>query len=200
MEEKKLTDEEIINALDKTKQELANISPEDDDYDKLLTVKTIVDYCHDLIHRLQENNANQVRMRCDMQRKFDDLQNLCTEQRAENEQLKKDYIELDLECRELRTELDKELADNEEFTKEANEEIERLTEENEYLDMCGKQFLADYQKCEVERAELENQVNELKKERENVQKILYELGKCGNDKERYAVWVKLIKYCGVEVE
>ena len=79
-------------------------------------------------------------------------------------------------------------------------EIERLTEENEYLDMCGKQFLADYQKCEVERAELENQVDELKKERENVQKILYELGKCGNDKERYAVWVKLIKYCGVEVE
>lgn len=83
---------------------------------------------------------------------------------------------------------------------EKDKEIERLTEENEYLDMCGKQFLADYQKCEVERAELENQVDELKKERENVQKILYELGKCGNDKERYAVWVKLIKYCGVEVE
>ena len=51
MEEKKLTDEEIVKALNKTKQELANISPEDDDYDKLLTVKTIVDYCHDLIHR-----------------------------------------------------------------------------------------------------------------------------------------------------
>lgn len=48
--------------------------------------------------------------------------------------------------------------------------------------------------------EKQKQVDELKKERENVQKILYELGKCGNDKERYAVWVKLIKYCGVEVE
>lgn len=41
----------------------------------------------DFIHRLQENNANQVRMRCDMQRKFDDLQTLCTEQKAEIERL-----------------------------------------------------------------------------------------------------------------
>ena len=43
----------------------------------------------------------------------------------------------------------------------AQEEIERLTEENEYLDMCGKQFFADYQKCEVENAELQKQVDEL---------------------------------------
>lgn len=43
---------------------------------------------------------------------------------------------------------------------EKDKEIERLTEENEYLDMCGKQFLADYQKCEIERAELQKQVDE----------------------------------------
>jgi hypothetical protein len=42
----------------------------------------------DLIHRLQEENGNQVRMRCDMQRKFDDLQKLCIEQKAEIERLK----------------------------------------------------------------------------------------------------------------
>ena len=51
--------------------------------------------------------------------------------RSENEELNKDYIELDLECRELRTELDKELAEHEEFTKKAKAEIERLTEELE---------------------------------------------------------------------
>lgn len=43
--------------------------------------------------------------------------------------LKKDYIELDLECRNLRTELDKELAEHEEFTKKANSLIE-LQKEN----------------------------------------------------------------------
>ena len=41
-------------------------------------------------------------------------------------------------------------------------EKERLTEENEYLDGCAKQFLADYQKCEIERAEIQKQVDELK--------------------------------------
>lgn len=35
-------------------------------------------------------------------------------------------------------------------------EIERLTEENAYLDGCAKQFLADYQKCEVELSEQED--------------------------------------------
>ena len=45
---------------------------------------------------------------------------------------------------------------------EQKAEIERLTEENEYLDMCGKQFLADYQKCEIENSELQEQVDELK--------------------------------------
>ena len=38
----------------------------------------------------------------------------------------KEYIELDLECRELRTNLDKELAEHEEFTQKAKAEIERL--------------------------------------------------------------------------
>lgn len=142
----------------------------------------------DLIHRLQENNANQVRMRCDMQRKFDDLQTLCTEQKAENEQLKKDYIELDLECRELRTELDKELAEHEEFTQKAKAEIEslkcdsyrtswkakflqakkeneRLTEERDiYLDDCSSVRHKLRQEIE-EKFELQKQVDELLQEK-----------------------------------
>ena len=42
---------------------------------------------------------------------------------------------------------------------EQKAEIERLTEENGYLDGCAKQFLADYKKCEIERAELQKQVD-----------------------------------------
>ena len=72
----------------------------------------------------------------------------------EKQDLEKAYIELDLECRDLRTEneelkshkfaswklkffrlkeeFDKELAEHEEFAKKANAEIERLTEELKY--------------------------------------------------------------------
>ena len=70
---------------------------------------------------------------------------------AENEELREKLIDEQFA-------VDKWMEEN----TEQKTEIERLTEENEYLDMCGKQFLADYQKCEVERAELENQVDELK--------------------------------------
>ena len=76
---------------------------------------------------------------------------------AENEieELKKDYIELDLECRELRTELDKELAEHEEFTKKAKEEIERLTEYNANLNGMCLEFTD-------KNAELQKQVDGLK--------------------------------------
>lgn len=75
MEEKKLTDEELVDEFEHFVK-----------YGLCREKITLVDIL-DLIHRLQENNANQVRMRCDMQRKFDDLQNLCTEQKAEIERL-----------------------------------------------------------------------------------------------------------------
>ena len=42
---------------------------------------------------------------------------------------------------------------------ELQKQVERLTEENGYLDEGAKQFLADYQKCEIERAELQKQVD-----------------------------------------
>ena len=73
----------------------------------------------------------------------------------------KDYIELDLECRELRTELDKELAEHEEFTKKAKAEIERLTEERDvYLDDCSAVRHKIRQEIE-EKFELQKQVDEL---------------------------------------
>lgn len=61
----------------------------------------------------------------------------------------------------LNKELKKELAEHEEFTKKAKEEIERLTEENDHLDMVAKQALADYQNAQVQVDELKaNQVIE----------------------------------------
>ena len=46
--------------------------------------------------------------------------------------------------------------------KAEKDEVKRLREEKEYLNGCAKQFLADYQKCEIERVELQKQVDELK--------------------------------------
>jgi chromosome segregation ATPase len=116
-----------------------------------------------------------------------DIIDLIHRLQAEKESLKKDYIELDLECRDLRTELDnisqtlaKELAEHEEFTKKAKAEIERLTEwkdklqdtkdelEQQLIDTGFKEY------CE-ENAELRKQVDELKEERENMQAVIFGL-------------------------
>ena len=113
--------------------------------------------------------------------------NLIHRLQDEKESLKKDYIELDLECRDLRTELDnisqtlaEELAEHEEFTKKAKAEIERLTEwkdklqdtkdelEQQLIDTGFKEY------CE-ENAELRKQVDELKEERENMQAVIFGL-------------------------
>lgn len=119
MEEKKLTDEEIIHNL----EEFAS----DSDMNETGIYAEILD----LIHRLQNKIKEQ----------------------------DKEYIELDLECRELRTNLDKELAEHEEFTKKAKEEIERLTRElNDTVSMNEM-----YIKKVEENAELQKQVDELKK-------------------------------------
>jgi hypothetical protein len=82
MDEKKveLTYEEIVKALERMANSLSGTSG--------YTVD-IIPYALDLIHRLQDENGKQVRMRCNMQRKFDDLQELCIEQKAEIERLNK---------------------------------------------------------------------------------------------------------------
>lgn len=186
MEEKKMTDEEIVNALDKTKQELANISPEDDDYDKLLTVKTIVDYCHDLIHRLQSENEK------------------------------------------LESELKKELDEHEEFTKKAKAEIERLKEKfsiSHYKDSWKNKFfkaqeeverltdtLNQYINGELINAEtmgkiisLEKQVDELKFDKELLQKLLDKREKdiakdLWNDITSYYFALRVLGNCTVELD
>lgn len=80
--------------------------------------------------------------------------------------IKKLIHRLQDENKTLKTELRKECEEHEEFTKQAKEEIERLTEENGYLKQCADNFLADYQKAQ-------KQVDELKEERD-VFKNLFE--------------------------
>lgn len=127
MEEKKMTDEEIVNALDKTKQELANINPEDDDYDKLLAVKKIVDYCHYLIRRLQSENEqlrNAKTIYESVDYCADDLAKALKtidEQKAEIERLKEKFSISHY----------RDSWKNKFF--KAQEEVERLTEENTEL-------------------------------------------------------------------
>ena len=87
---------------------------------------------------------------------------LINRQKAEIEQAKKDYIELDLENRELRTELDKELAEHEEFTKQAKAEIERLTEVHDRTLKAVEELNAKNHGLEYAKTELQKQVDELK--------------------------------------
>lgn len=109
MEEKKLTDEEIIKELinESNRGEWCEIS-----FINCVEVRVLKNAI-DLIHRLQEHNGNEVRMRCDMQRKFDDLQNLCIEQKAEIERLtevrnafRQEVITLNNEKLELQKQVD----------------------------------------------------------------------------------------------
>ena len=106
---------------------------------------------------------------------------------AENEieELKKDYIELDLECRNLRTELDKELAEHEEFVKRANGEIESLKSKSSFKNSWKNKFFKAQEEVEwykravegltsvtevldKENTELQKQVDELKAEKETL--------------------------------
>lgn len=79
---KKLTDEQI------ELETYLNSFEEGDNITVTCDLLNAMEQALDLIHRLQEHNGNEVRMRCDMQRKFDDLQNLCIEQKDEIEELK----------------------------------------------------------------------------------------------------------------
>ncbi len=117
MEEKKLTDEEIIHNL----EEFAS----DSDMNETGIYAEILD----LIHRLQNKIKEQ----------------------------DKEYIELDLECRELRTNLDKELAEHEEFTKKAKEKIEQLEKSSKAV--CGRagEILTEYVKLKQERVALKKE-------------------------------------------
>jgi chromosome segregation ATPase len=137
MEEKKLTDDEIVKALGWIAGQYISYIDYDEDKCKLLFVDDILD----LIHRLQVeidrlNDMKFTQEHCDLYK--------------ENERLK--------------AVLKRELADHEAFTKKANEEIERLTAKYRNLEINYNATWEDYRKYEVKNAELQKQVDELKAE------------------------------------
>jgi chromosome segregation ATPase len=113
-------------------------------------------------------------------RKEKDALDLIHRLQAESERLNSKYKNLEINYNAVWEDFRKYEVEN----AEQKAEIERLTEENGYLDGCAKQFLADYQKCEIERAELQKQVTELTKENERLKKFeMYRIKAMKEDKE-----------------
>lgn len=141
MEEKKLTDEEIVKAFEDEKQflleeqERTGNTPDT----QLIYVRgEAVFEILDLIHRLQAEND-----------------------RLNDMKFTQEHCDLYKENEWLKAEIKRELADHEEFTKKANEEIERLTEEldlaNETIDRNNKR----YEKVSIERQKALDRVDYL---------------------------------------
>jgi hypothetical protein len=88
------------------------------------------------------------------------------------------------------------------------DELNGLYEENSHLDGCAKQSLADYQKCEIENAELRKQVDELKEKSKKVNGLVKEVIAFIEEKDKkagkYSIYSKLLQevkeHFGVEVE
>lgn len=149
MEEKKLTDEEIVKALEHCATEntcrgCVKYNRETTiDYFKCMrdTRKNVVD----LIHRLQSEN-----------------------ERLNDMKFTQEHCDLYKENELLKAELSKELAEHEEFTKKAKDEIGRLNKSNkeltsiaEYQQNLNMERWRIIQEKEKENAELQKQVDYL---------------------------------------
>ena len=192
MDGKKLSDDEIVKALEIcAKDELCRECP--------YTLKGIDcgvgqrsenDYL-DLIHRLQEENAGLLKENEELTISYHGVQN----------QAAKRIVELTTQVDKLTNEKAEQEAEIERLTEERQSlvtklnqtdeavdywcdkfkaekaEVKQLREEKEYLNGCAKQFLADYQKCEIERSELQKQVDELKAENNRYAELFGMVGK-----------------------
>ena len=186
MKEKKLTDEEIIKAL----EICANWNSMSNCKDCPIGLDACCEnqngfatYALDLIRRLQYGYSSASKASEEWKAKYE-------KERKENEEynqklddgelLSKDYhdeqvfhyvdenAELREEIKTLKAELKKELAEHEEFTKKAKAEIERLTEEKWQAQDDLDNYHAMYQEEVKAKAELQNQVDELKAEKEDL--------------------------------
>ena len=162
MEEKKLTDEEVVKAIVKSIEYSKAITYFDEWGNCKSVMMTDV---IDLIHRLQaENETLKSKKFANWKLKFFKVQ-------EELETLKKDYIFLELDRNELRIELDKELTEHEEFTKQTKAEVERLMEEVEKWTKANDSKM-------VKIVKLEDQVDELTEELEQSKNMYDDIRKC----------------------
>ena len=177
MEEKKLTDEVVVAKNAITDEEIAKAILQQIEYnagipyiDEWLKVKTI---------------------------KFTDILNFIHRLQAENKELKSPkFASWKLKFFNLKEEFDKELAEHEAFAKKAKAEIERLTEENAILKgnppiVAGRSLgktirgkLLAFDKMKEHNAELQKQVDEFKKENND---LLHERQMAFMDRHQQAV-------------
>ena len=192
MEEKKLTDEEIVKALKNCKKDNCIDCPYLID-EHNCNANTLLSNILDLIHRLQSENETL------KSKKFANWKLKFFKAQEELEKLKKDCVFLEMDRNQLRFELNKELSEHEEFTKKANatiellttvlgsskrktkildlqREIELLTEEHneeyelrkEYMFACEKKDL-ELKQLKFENVKLQKQVDELERKVESYQ-------------------------------
>ena len=137
MNEKKLTDEEIVKALENTRITLDELKEDDDDYEKLLLIKKITNCSLDLIRRLQDEKK-ELQESADLFSDFNGKLNaIIAEQKAEIERLKE------------------EKAFYKEKSSTLSEDYESLKKDTDRLEFR----LSDER---VKNAELQKQVDELK--------------------------------------
>ena len=160
MNEKKLTDEELIHALEEFERDI-DIN-ETGIYTKIL----------DLIRRLQYGYSSASKASEEWKAKYE-------KERKENAEYEQKLYdgELDIESyarsweegdnRTVTCDLLNAMEQAVAVFNKQKKEIERLTEENEHLDMVAKQALADYQNAQVQVDELKNYAERLFEENQD---------------------------------
>ena len=152
MKEKKLTDEEIVKALEccAVGRKCGECPYCIKKIDCLLGQRAEVDWL-DLIHRLQ-NEASQWKSKAEHIEEVYD---------ADREHFIKTTAEQKAEIEKLKTELRKELTEHEEFTQKAKAEIERIAKEKKSDAMLLYASGLACEQVKTENAELQKQVDEL---------------------------------------
>ena len=127
MNEKKLTDEDVVKALECCSKswDCNNCKRNKENNNRFICSENLMKDCLDLIHRLQGENER-------LTEKNESLE--------ERNRILKKY-------KSMWAELDTKNA-------EIQKQVEKLKEENEYLDMVAKQALTDYQNTQVQVDEL----------------------------------------------
>ena len=137
--ENKLSDEDIIKAVEvcSTRGTFCKGCPFVKNGERCSNIEQLT---IELLKRLQSKIADLLEERENMQAEIERLKN------AYREGLKQGKFDSQVKIEELQ------------------KKVDELKEENEYLDMCGKQFFADYQKAEVEVGELKEAISQAVKD------------------------------------
>jgi uncharacterized phage infection (PIP) family protein YhgE len=207
---------DILDLIHRLQSENAELKTENESFGKTINqASETLRNQRSKIERLKTENGNQVHMRCDMQRKYDDLQELCTEQKAEIERLKDEKYKVEQNLKQCENGYEQTLHIERYRVGELQKQVEALTSS------CQSKN-AKIKNLNAEKQALENELNfqngkphyryviwNTKRNERQFPSIceLTESGaytklfqKIGWDSAKYRFVVKRIKVDGVEVE